>query len=88
GAEYEADMLGYHLVVLDSQNIPAKELANVQDLSVRGSKLLLLNPSDSDAAGYAVKMAIQANIPVITLDRVATLGIVVSHVACDNGAGG
>ena len=29
GAQKEADKLGYNLVVLDSQNDPAKELANV-----------------------------------------------------------
>ena len=41
--------LGYNLVVLDSQNNPAKELANVRDLTVRGTKILLINPTDSDA---------------------------------------
>ena len=35
GAQQEANKLGYNLVVLDSQNNPAKELANVQDLMVR-----------------------------------------------------
>lgn len=88
GAQKEADKLGYNLVVLDSQNNPAKELANVQDLTVRGAKLLLINPTDSDAVGNAVKMANQANIPVITLDRVANQGTVVSHIASDNVAGG
>lgn len=88
GAQKEADKLGYTLVVLDSQNNPAKELANVQDLTVRGTKLLLINPTDSDAVGNAVKMANQANIPVITLDRVANQGQVVSHIASDNVAGG
>lgn len=88
GAQREADKLGYTLVVLDSQNNPAKELANVQDLTVRGTKLLLINPTDSDAVGNAVKMANQANIPVITLDRVANQGKVVSHIASDNVAGG
>jgi len=88
GAQKEADKLGYNLVVLDSQNNPAKELANVQDLSVRGTKLLLINPTDSNAVGNAVKMANQANIPVITLDRVAAQGKVVSHVASDNRLGG
>ncbi|PPS64932.1 hypothetical protein CRX72_00215 [Pantoea sp. BRM17] len=62
GAQKEADKLGYNLVVLDSQNNPAKELANVQDLTVRGTKLLLINPTDSDAVGNAVKMANQAKI--------------------------
>ncbi|MEE6802375.1 ribose ABC transporter substrate-binding protein RbsB, partial [Escherichia coli O8:H10] len=88
GAQKEADKLGYNLVVLDSQNNPAKELANVQDLTVRGTKILLINPTDSDAVGNAVKMANQAKIPVITLDRVAAKGEVVSHIASDNVLGG
>ncbi|PQX90766.1 ribose ABC transporter substrate-binding protein RbsB [Cronobacter sakazakii] len=88
GAQKEAEKLGYELVVLDSQNNPAKELANVQDLTVRGTKLVLINPTDSDAVGNAVKMANQAKIPVITLDRVASKGDVVSHIASDNIAGG
>lgn len=88
GAQKEADKLGYTLVVLDSQNNPAKELANVQDLTIRGTKLLLINPTDSDAVGNAVKMANQANIPVITLDRMANQGKVLSHIASDNVAGG
>jgi len=88
GAQKEADKLGYNLVVLDSQNNPAKELANVQDMTVRGTKLLLINPTDSDAVGNAVAMANQAKIPVITLDRQATKGTVVSHVASDNAFGG
>ncbi|QIZ49297.1 ribose ABC transporter substrate-binding protein RbsB [Dickeya zeae] len=88
GAQKEADKLGYNLVVLDSQNNPAKELSNVQDLTVRGTKLLLINPADSNAVGNAVKLANQAKIPVITLDRVAASGEVVSHVASDNAFGG
>lgn len=88
GAQKEADKLGYNLVVLDSQNNPAKELANVQDLTVRGTKLMLIDPTDSDAVGNAVKMANQAKIPVITLDRMANQGAVVSHIASDNVAGG
>ena len=88
GAQKEADKLGYNLVVLDSQNNPAKELANVQDLTVRGTKLMLINPTDSDAVGNAVAMANQAKIPVITLDRQATKGVVASHVASDNAFGG
>ncbi len=88
GAQKEANKLGYNLVILDSQNNPAKELANVQDLTVRGTKLMLINPTDSDAVGNAVKMANQAKIPVITLDRVASQGSVVSHIASDNVAGG
>ncbi|OCA56640.1 ribose ABC transporter substrate-binding protein RbsB [Photorhabdus namnaonensis] len=83
-AQKEADKLGYDLIVLDSQDNPAKELANVQDLTVRGTKLMLINPTDSDAVGNAIMMANNAKIPVITLDRIANKGIVVSHIASDN----
>lgn len=88
GAQKKADELGYKLVVLDSQNDPAKELANVEDLTVRGAKVLLINPTDSEAVGNAVAIANRNNIPVITLDRGAAKGKVVSHIASDNVAGG
>ncbi|MBS9436825.1 ribose ABC transporter substrate-binding protein RbsB [Photorhabdus noenieputensis] len=87
-AQKEADKLGYDLIVLDSQDNPAKELANVQDLTVRGTKLMLINPTDSDAVGNAIIMANNAKIPVITLDRIANKGTVVSHIASDNRLGG
>lgn len=88
GAQKKADELGYKLVVLDSQNDPAKELSNVEDLTVRGAKVLLINPTDSEAVGNAVAIANRNKIPVITLDRGAAKGDVVSHIASDNIAGG
>lgn len=88
GAQKKADELGYKLVVLDSQNDPAKELANVEDLMVRGAKVLLINPTDSEAVSNAVALANRQNIPVITLDRGAAKGNVVAHIASDNVAGG
>ncbi|MDY4593864.1 MAG: ribose ABC transporter substrate-binding protein RbsB [[Pasteurella] aerogenes] len=88
GAQKKADELGYKLVVLDSQNDPAKELANVEDLMVRGAKVLLINPTDSEAVVNAVAMANRNKVPVITLDRGAAKGNVVTHIASDNVAGG
>ncbi len=88
GAEAKAEALGYNLIVLDSQNDPSKELSNVEDLSVRGVKALLINPTDSDAVSNAIRIANRANIPVLTLDRGASRGDVVSHIASDNVAGG
>jgi len=88
GAEKKAKELGYKLVVLDSQNDPAKELANVEDLIVRGTKVLLINPTDSEAVSNAVAIANRNKVPVITLDRGAAKGEVVSHIASDNVAGG
>lgn len=88
GAEAKAKALGYNLLVLDSQNDPAKELANVEDVVSKKVKLLLVNPTDSDAVRSAVRSANRAKIPVVTLDRSANGGEVVSHIASDNVAGG
>ncbi len=88
GAEAKAKELGIELIVLDSQNDPSKDMANVEDLITQGVSLILLNPTDSDAVANAVKAANNAKIPVITLDRAANGGEVISHVASDNIAGG
>lgn len=88
GAEAKAQELGYELVVLDSQNDPAKEMSNVEDLITKNVAVILINPTDSDAVGNAVKAANAKSIPVITLDRGANSGEVVAHIASDNVAGG
>ncbi|MGP6242372.1 substrate-binding domain-containing protein, partial [Aeromonas salmonicida subsp. salmonicida] len=87
-AEAKAKELGYELVVLDSQNDPAKELSNVEDLTVRKVNAILINPTDSEAVGNAIRLANKANIPVLTLDRGAAQGEVKAHIASDNVAGG
>ncbi|EGT3615884.1 ribose ABC transporter substrate-binding protein RbsB [Clostridium perfringens] len=88
GAEKEAEKLGYDLVVLDSQNDPAKERANVEDLIQLGVVALLINPTDSDAVVKTVEVANKSNVPVITLDRQANGGKITSHIASDNVKGG
>lgn len=88
GAEDKAAELGIELIALDSQNDPAKELANVEDLMVKGVDVILINPTDSDAVVRAVMQANKKNIPIITLDRGASKGDVVTHIASDNVAGG
>lgn len=88
GAEGKAKDLGDELIVLDSQNDPSKELANVEDLLVKGIDVLLINPTDSDAVVSAVRAANRQKVPVVTLDRAANKGKVVSHVASDNVLGG
>ncbi|WP_194436422.1 ribose ABC transporter substrate-binding protein RbsB [Vibrio fluminensis] len=88
GAEAKAKELGYDLIVLDSQNDPSKELSNVEDLTIRGVKAILINPTDSDAVSNAIRIANRSDIPVLTLDRGASRGEVVSHIASDNVAGG
>ncbi|WP_299007524.1 ribose ABC transporter substrate-binding protein RbsB [uncultured Shewanella sp.] len=88
GAKEQANALGYELRVLNSQNDPAKELANVEDLITRKVKVILINPTDSDAVSNSIRLANHANIPVITLDRDANHGKVMSHIASNNIKGG
>lgn len=88
GAEKEAEKLGFELIVLDSQNDPAKERSNVEDLIQLGVVALLINPTDSDAVVKSVEVTNEANIPVITLDRQSNGGEVTSHIASDNIKGG
>lgn len=88
GAQDEAKKLDMELIVLDSQNDPAKELSNVEDLIVRGVDVILINPTDSDAVYRAVRSANRSEVPVVTLDRGANRGEVVTHIASDNTAGG
>ena len=88
GIEKKANELGYDVVVLDSQNDPAKEVSNMEDLTIKNVDVVLLNPVDSDSAIASVMIANGSNLPVITVDRVANGGKVVSHIASDNAAGG
>ncbi len=68
----KADKLGYNWWCWIPRTTRRKSWRTSEDLTVRGTKLLLINPTDSDAVGNAVKMANRAKIPVITLDRQAT----------------
>lgn len=88
GVEKRAKELGYEVVVLDSQNDPAKEVSNMEDITVKNVSMVLLNPVDSDSAVASVMIANNSKLPVITVDRVANGGEVVSHIASDNVAGG
>ena len=73
GIQKRAEELGYDVVVLDSQNDPAKEVSNMEDLTVKNVDIVLLNPVD---------------LPVVTVDRAANGGNVVTHIASDNAEGG
>lgn len=88
GAQATAEELGVELVVVDSQDDPAREASNIQDLIQQDVDALLINPTDSDAIVPSVQRANEAGIPVFTIDRGANGGEVVSHIASDNVAGG
>ncbi len=88
GATKKAKELGYELVVVDSQNDATKERSNVEDLIQQGVSALIINPTDSDAVANSIQVANEKKIPVLTVDRKANKGEVVSHIASDNIKGG
>ena len=88
GAEEEAKKLGLKLVVVDANDDSSKQAAGVDDLLQQKVKVLLINPTDSEAAAASVTRANKAGVPVISIDRSVKGGEVVSHIASDNVAGG
>jgi ribose transport system substrate-binding protein len=88
GAEKAADEAGAQLIVVDAQDDTAKQISGVEDLIQKKVDVILINPTDSAAITTAVEAANKANIPVITVDRAAEGGNVVSHIASDNEKGG
>lgn len=83
GAEKTADEEGIDLIVIDSQGDPGKQMSDVENLLQQNIDLLILNPVDSDAAGQASLLANDQNVPVITVDREASEGEIVTHVGYD-----
>jgi ribose transport system substrate-binding protein len=88
GAVKEAKAQGKEIIVVDAQNDSAKQVNDIEDLIQKGVDVLIINPTDSDAVTAAIESANMAKIPVITVDRSANGGDVVSHIASDNVAGG
>lgn len=74
--------------IADAQNDSAKQNNDVEDLIQQGVDILLINPVDSDAISSAILLANQTGIPVITIDRSATKGNVVTFIASNNVEGG
>ncbi|ARF18088.1 ribose ABC transporter substrate-binding protein RbsB [Sporosarcina ureae] len=88
GVKDQAKESGSEVIVVDAQDDASKQASDVEDLIQQGVDLLIINPTDSQAVVSAVESANSSNVPVITVDRRAEGGEVVSHIASDNKAGG
>jgi ribose transport system substrate-binding protein len=69
------------LVVTDGQNQATKQVSDVESLISRGIKVLVISPLQAQALTPIVKQAMEANIPVVTLDRAVN-----TKVTCQVGA--
>ncbi|WP_347861966.1 D-ribose ABC transporter substrate-binding protein [Salimicrobium sp. PL1-032A] len=88
GAESAAEEAGYDITTVDAQDDAAKQVNDIEDLLQQDIDVLLVNPTDSAAVVSAIESANSEGVPVVTVDRTADGGDVVTHIASDNVAGG
>lgn len=80
--------LGYEATVFDSQNDPAKEAANYDNIIASGYAAILFNPTDADGSIANVRRARAAGIPVFCMDReINATDAAVSQIISDNYSG-
>ncbi len=87
-AAENARKLGYEAKVFDSQNNPALESDNFENLISSGFDAILFNPTDADGSISNILKAKEAEIPVFCMDReVNSNDAATSQVLSDNYSG-
>ena len=85
----EAAALDVDLIESDGQNAAPKQTADVEAAIVQGVDAIVISPLDVNALAPAVEQAIQAGVPVVTIDRrVDGVEGILAHVGADNVKGG
>jgi inositol transport system substrate-binding protein len=80
---------GIDLIVADGQRSSPKETADIEAAITKGVDGMLIDPNDVDALAPAIQEAIEAKIPVVTVDRrVDKVPGILAHVGADNVKGG
>jgi D-xylose transport system substrate-binding protein len=67
--EAHAKELGLRTVTLAADNDNAKQIAQVEDVLTQGAKILIIQPTDSQAASAYVRLAHEKGAKVIAYDR-------------------
>ncbi len=76
------------LIQLDGQNSAPKQSADVEAMIVQGVDGIVISPADVQALAPAIRSAVEAGIPVVTVDR-NVMGVdTLAHVGADNVRGG
>ena len=88
GAQQAAKDAGVDLEVVDAQDDATKQQNQLSNAVTQDADAVLINPVDSDAAAAAIEPALDADIPVIAVDRSINSEGVTSTVSSDNVAGG
>ena len=86
----EAEALGgITLIETDGENSAPKQTADVEAAIIQGVDGIIISPIDTVAMAPVLAQAVEADIPVITIDRrVDDVDGILSHVGADNVIGG
>ena len=85
----EAAKLGVGVIESDGQVSSPKQTADVEAAITQGVKGIVISPNEVDAMAPALQQAVEAGIPVVTVDRrVAQVEGILAHVGADNVKGG
>jgi inositol transport system substrate-binding protein len=86
----EAKKIGdIDLIVSDGQRSSPKETADIEAAITKGVEGMVVDPNDVDALAAAIQEAVDAKIPVVTIDRrVDKVPGILAHVGADNVKGG
>ena len=88
GAAATAREVGIDLAVVNAQDNAESQLDQMRTAAVSGSRAVIVNPVDSDAAKPAATAVMEQGIPLIAVDRGITDRTPDSFIASDNVAGG
>jgi ABC-type sugar transport system substrate-binding protein len=67
--ESQAAKFGVRLVSLDANQDPSKQLADVENMLAQKPQCLIVSPLESEASAPVVRMADEANVPLVIIDR-------------------
>ncbi len=89
GKDEASKIGGIDLIVSDGQRSSPKETADVEAAITKGVDGIMISPNDVDALAPAIQEAVDAKIPVATIDRrVNKVPGILGHVGADNVKGG
>jgi len=85
----EGEKEGYVVLQSDGQVSSPKQTADIEAALTKGVKGIVLSPNEVDAMAPALQEAVDAKVPVVTVDRrVPSVKGILGHVGADNVKGG
>ena len=79
----EANLPDVELIVTSGENQAGKQVSDVESLIAQNVKTLIISPVTAEALTPVVKQAMDAGIPVVTLDRKVNTDVTL-HIGADN----